>query len=377
MALLKLDSLSHWDHNDPNYKWPVVSSRNAINVSASHGRNGAGIRIVSGGTEVGSIPGLDATVADFSSHGMLEEVFINENPSSTWAAGFAFKFSDIALEANIPLFALLDTGYTPYPDALGFFYPTQSAVHFCPDQKLRLCYGEYYSPTVVHTVPFVLKRGVWYYLEFLIGIGDPGGTFQCRIDGKPISNEGSLKTQTTTNNSADGVRIFHHKSTVGGQRNARTFYVDDIYVASGFYSDIEVECIRPTADGANDQWTPSSGADNYAMVDDLQPDENTTYNTATAAGNIDTYEHGDLDHAAGTIYGLAIQMGVLNNDFDVAGVGSVIRIGGMNYLASQRGTVGTIIYRAQAGNYETSPATSSRFSIAEINGAEFGVRRTT
>lgn len=305
-----------------------------------------------------------------------------EGGSATWATGFAFKFSDRQYDNRLPLFALLDTDPDWYGDFVGVYYGTQCAVHFSPDHKLRLIRGEWNNPTILHTVPFVLKRGVWHYIELKISISGGSGIFQCKIDGKLISDVTGLVTQNTDNTNADGVRFFHHK---GDGQDYRGVYIDDIYINSSgsFLTDITVECLYPNANGANTGWDPLSGS-NYQMVDDLTPDGDTTYNTA-AVDDIDTYTYTDMTRTAGTVHAVNIQAGLFDDNFEELAdrnrAAGVIRQGGVNYVHPTSKLMGTpeagMTYRVSSFDYTSNPATSARFTIDDLNtNAEFGVKRT-
>lgn len=383
---MKLESFEFWDENDAGYRWPVTNGNQGYQISASNGRNGAGMFLRSGGVVITPknryLLHEETPGAVGSAQTMLQDHFYDAG-AAAWSIGIAIKFSDIEHIERMPLVALLDMNPDNAVDYLGRYYATQCAVHFCEDQKLRLVRGEWNNYTHLHTIPYVLKRGVWHYLEFKFSIALAGGAFVCRIDGQEVANVGSLTTQVSTlPASANGIRFFHHKFTEGANRNARAYYIDDIYINSGdFFTDVDVECIRPNVDGFYSDWTPSAGTMNYAMVDDITPDESFTYNSAAAVSNTDTYEYVNLTHSSGTVHGLTINMGMFNDGYNLptqqGGVAAVIRTGGSDYIAGQSGTVGTIVYHVQSEGYTQNPDTLARFAISDVNSAQFGIRRTS
>lgn len=59
--------------------------------------------------------------------------------------------------------------------------------------------------------------------------------------------------------------------------------------------------LRPTADGTPTDWVCSTGTDNYANVDDVTPDDDTTYNYATAIDVIDEFTITDFSLPSGFV----------------------------------------------------------------------------
>ena len=105
-----------------------------------------------------------------------------------------------------------------------------------------------------------------------------------------------LKTDSTLTieTKIDGISDIHYAdSPIGGQLSFITFlmvasgggqgfYFDDIAIGSGgWLGDIRIEAIIPDSDTATAQWTPSTGSDNYAMVDEIPPNDSDFVYTET------------------------------------------------------------------------------------------------
>lgn len=69
-------------------------------------------------------------------------------------------------------------------------------------------------------------------------------------------------------------------------------------------SDRRAQVLMPTADGTV-QWTPSTGTDNYAMVDEVPPSD-TDYNEADTTGEKDLLALADFDGTEKTIAGVTV-----------------------------------------------------------------------
>lgn len=376
--LLQVESFDHWDENDPHTKWPVIFSSGMV-ISALYGRHNGGARIKTGGTAVSTVAGTDVGI-QASACNMFERYF--SVGSSQWNIGMAFRFEGIELQDHMPIISLISTG--DVNSFLGTYYAPQVSLVFTPQQQLVFINGVYNeSPfPVIGDYSPALKRGVWYYIEVAIGIGG-AASFSLKIDGKTVINT-TGNTDPLGTGSANGVRFFFHKSfRISGGNNERFYYVDDIYITNGgiAFTDVKVETDLPNNEGAVLQWTPSSGTLHFTQVDEASPDGDTTFNTATAAGNIDTYKFSTLETASGTVHGLTIDADMLNDAFDVTTAAAVIRESSVNYLATAQ-RIGTPLaavpeYRGLIFGYLTNPATGNRFTISEINADEFGIDRVS
>jgi hypothetical protein len=141
------------------------------------------------------------------------------------------------------------------------------------------------------------------------------------------------------------------------------------------------ETLRPTADGNDNNWTPSSGSDNYAMVDETSADGDTTYNTApTGSDDDDMYAFGNISGLT-TIDKITFHITAKLVD---DGGGADFQNCSVRYYdvsATTTYTVGTTNnWRFSDGYLEktiestTNPRDSNPWVVADVNADEFGVR---
>ncbi len=158
-------------------------------------------------------------------------------------------------------------------------------------------------------------------------------------------------------------------------------YIDDLYVLSGTGGTLTtrigpcrvVGIVSSTGDGSVAQFTPSTGTDNGAMVDDSTPDDDTTYNASTTIGFIDTYNFAAVGYT-GTVKGVGIRNDC-KADSGVAGIRNVSRISSTNYFSSAIAL--TSSYTICINIQELSPATAGAWTVSEIDGAEFGLEHNS
>ena len=368
-----LDSFDIWDQSHPRSKWQLVADPASLAVSALYGRNGGGLRLLTGGTYLGAAGRDDGLAA--SACAMLESIF---RPSGTWTIGFAFKFMDIAPIGTHPICSIISS-LPPFEDFLGTYRASYISLYFCPDQRLRFVHGDFRTPSYRKDFGPPLRRGVYYYIEWQTTIS-AGGNIAGWIDGEPLVNEGQDLSRSIIGvplGAPDGVRFFFHKGSVGGGRNARYYYLDDVYVTdTARFSDVTVDSFRPDGVGNSSQWTPNTiGFPNYTYVDDLTPDDDNT-NLTAAAGLTDTYAHSIPVETGGAVHGIDINVSNYNKVFDDGYLAAVVRQSGSDDVGPAK-LMGTISYVYAQTGYLLNPHTGVAFTQAELAADEFGFKRLT
>lgn len=218
---------------------------------------------------------------------------------------------------------------------------------------------------------FALSSATWHYIEIVLTVDNSAGVVEVWVNGTRRINITGADTQA-------GANAYSNCFAFAG--NGSATYFDDVYCVSGTGGSHtarlgDVKCVARVAsagDGAVAQFTPSTGTDNGAMVDEATPDGDTTYNAAASSGLVDTYAFAALG-ITGPILALNLHNHVRKTDAGTCDAEPVARIGGTNYTGTQTGVSQTGGYLTQL--YETSPATVSPWTVGEVDGAEFGVRR--
>jgi len=218
--------------------------------------------------------------------------------------------------------------------------------------------------------PVILQQ-VWQYIEVKVKFNNTTGTVDFMVNSVSAGSFTGLDTTATANNYATALRL------MGGQN----VYIDDFYLCDGagadtFRGDIRVETLLPNGAGASTAWTPSAGS-NYQAVDDPYssapcPDGDSTYISSTVVGNRDSYAYSNLVITAGTIIGVQVSPNAYKTDAGARSLKSYTRIGGVNYDGSAKSLGGS--YASYPELWVISPATAVAWTVAEVNGAEFGVK---
>ncbi len=207
--------------------------------------------------------------------------------------------------------------------------------------------------------------GGWAYVELRVKVDNSIGEYELRVNGLTVLSATGVDTQGGANAWTDRFHL-----TVSGA-NASPFDFDDFYLLdetgaanNTFKGSVKVQTLFPTSDVSASN-TPSTGVNNFAMVDDNPSDDDSTYveGGATAA---DVYGYGEPTNLS-VVHGLMTNTVCRETDatpFNIApkvntGTGTPTAIGSSTYV--HRGEI-----------FETNPDTGLAWTPAEIAAAEIG-----
>lgn len=334
MALLFCDGFDHVDDNYELLKW---DGQGSIAYEAAVGRtSGWGMRI------------------SFSNG------FLNKQlPSShqTLILGTAFYSADL-------------TPVSYYSIRFKDTTTDQVQFKFQTDGSIEAFRG---TTSIGSTATGVISAATWCYLEFKVKIDNTTGTVDVRKNGVSVLSLSGKDTQVSGNASCNNFTIANSGA------NADTRF-DDLYLCNDagtknndFLGDVTITTLYPTSDGNSSDFTPSTGSDNYAMVDEAQLAGTTDYNESTSASNKDLYGVTTFS-GSGSIKGVQVCNAVLNPDTGSLTVRALVRSGVTP--ADNEGASHTLS-QTMTGNleiWEQEPEDAVDWTAAKINAAEFGVK---
>ena len=250
-----------------------------------------------------------------------------------------------------------------YPRSLAAFYDSTNAT---PLVRLEAVGGGALQlTTAVGTVAagYGLYPGNWAYVE-LIYTGGTSGSTSLYINGALICTQSGNMTTTQVGNAIIGSKY------AGGNSEAGSVSFSDLYIANDAASrgDRRVQIQVPAANSSV-TWTPLSGS-NYANVNELPVDGDTSYVTSSTAGNQDLYTVGALPGAATSISAVQIRTCMKKTDASAHLAASVI---------SSAGTVSVGASQSLSSNYSfgtdiylTDPHTSAAWTSSAVNALLIG-----
>jgi len=232
--------------------------------------------------------------------------------------------------------------------------------------------GWLYSTMLNQTTDPALSTDNWHYIEVKVVVHDTAGSYEIRVDGVTVLSD----TNVDTRGGDEDSEIVQFKPQVVNQE------LDDIYICdtdgttnNDFLGQVVIEGIFPSADGDASGWTPASGTDNSAMVDDIPPDDDTSYVESNTQGDEDLYDYADLSTiTTEPILGLQVNTDVRMNefpgDFDLY---QPVKSGSTT-SDGQPANIATDNYEVATRILETDPDTSSAWTASGVNGTQFGIK---
>ena len=225
-----------------------------------------------------------------------------------------------------------------------------------------------WSTQLATSAPGLITQGVGFHVQFKATIHDSAGSVYVRVNDVLVCSGTGLDTRNEGAATVSQVLMGFVRSPV-----TTAAWWDDYWAADDFIGDRRVDSHFPTADGTNQDGTPSTGS-RYACVDESpSPNDDTDYVTLAAAGNRETYQFEDYKNPGGTIDAV---LTVLDARKLVTGAGTiapVIRRAGTNYDGIEAGL--TINYQRVKNVYQTDPATLAAWTEANFNAGEFGAKK--
>jgi hypothetical protein len=257
--------------------------------------------------------------------------------------------------------------------ALKIIVGTSEQISVRTDSSARLIVSRNGTTIATGTTP--LNPNTWYYIELKFVISTTSGSVALRLNGADeISLTTGLNTAAAGGSSWNGIAI---QRTGAGWPGGGFF--DDIYVLdtsqspnNDFLGPISVLALSPNAAGNYQQWTPN-GASNLGSV--LQNDGDGSFVMSSTQNQIDTFAMTDLPISSGTVYAVQQHITARNDGGAARTVAPVLRIGSTDYVGPGFTTGSS--YQTFTHIREQNPATSSAWTISDVNGLESGYKLTS
>ncbi len=163
-------------------------------------------------------------------------------------------------------------------------------------------------------------------------------------------------------------------------------YIDDVYWGDGagdapwnaFLGDCRVEAQVPLTDaegggGSFQDWTPSTGTDHGALVDEIPPDNFSTYVSSATLGEQETFKFPPIAAIEGTVYGHQYMPHMVKDNPGGRQVATLIDVSGVTENGSSYGVAQTTgKYYLQMFQANT-PGGDIPWTVSTTNVAQGGV----
>lgn len=246
---------------------------------------------------------------------------------------------------------------------------------------------------IAESDPLISTSG-WNSIEVQVYIHDTLGWVRVAVNGVHRYEATGLDTKHDSTNIAQ-VGIGNQPFYGGASINGVDFYIDDLYIynftgdsavdtdfvpttdgtgkATNYIGDLQVLLRMPNGDTAETDWVRSTGSDDYAVVDEVDPNDN-DYLYSTTAGDLSELSLEDLPEDITYIRGLMMLGRMSKNDSGAA----MVKFG-MKSVADTADsaefpitTEPTYWWKFQ----NTDPDSDARWTRASFNAAWFRLTRS-
>lgn len=279
---------------------------------------------------------------------------------STLYVGFWMRPAGTAAEGNLLYFH--DT------DAPGSLH---LAIKFLADGTLEARRGGYTGTLVASSSQKINNTlGVWNHIQIKVVFSNTVGSVEFRINGVTESATTSIDTCNNANEYCNYVRIYR----AGGTWYGYCFWVDN----TQFWGELQALGVDPDADGNQTDFSPSSGIDNYAMVDEgYNPDDDSTYNESSTVSDLDLYQFdvAGVLPASLDIYSARHAAYLKKTDVGAKQIRMACRSGGTNYYKAAEAALAS--YASHLERRDVDPNTSAAWTRANLDSAEWGIEHNS
>ena len=300
--------------------------------------------------------GADALALQFNydSNNKVYVTRFDPNQSDTWIMGFAFKTGDECRNANRKIWECL----------------TAQLVLMWSKGSLQIDSNDWARPEQVN---YAMKSNRWYYIEIKVYFHNSAGTVEIRVNGIAVYTTSSKDTLSGSYGTGDVFVLYAPENNCA---------FDDFYLCDDTGSDnndflgpIKVETLRPTSDDGTQNWTPSTGVDHYALVDDANMWDPAEYVQASGANIDDLWGYENLSKITGTIHAVQLITSVWTDTGVPRTLQGICKSGGTPYYGTAKGVGATTEALPYEAIWETDPDTASAWTSANVDAASFGIRK--
>ena len=282
-----------------------------------------------------------------------------EQLGNTWIMGAAIKFDHYPLDNNT-LFRIDDSTL----NASFNVYIIENYIRVNGQSTLGYAYDIFN------------QKDEWYYVECKVKVDNsPNGSFEIKVNGTTVLSQTGVDTAYRSTTGSDRVVL---RGICNGP--TRYMWMDDIYVCddsgtlnNDFLGPIVVRNISPDADGDDAQWTLSSGASGYPLVNETSPaDDDSDYIEDTTTGNRSIFTMSNVPSGQTGIVGVQQWTDCRITDATNYTLKQTIKQNGTLYPSTGK-TISNQSFAQYYDILETDPDTGVAWTESGLNAIQSGV----
>lgn len=240
----------------------------------------------------------------------------------------------------------------------------------CGDCMLFTGYAEEIDGIADESIPF----NVWNYFELKFTHPSLHCQAELHMNGAPLIAAVPVNVLLgDVSNKANFTRLILSSGSLGSGQGIDDVYLADLLGATNndFLGNVHITTTVPDADGYYQEWTPKTGIDHFAMVDDAVVDDEVTYNYTRDAGARDSYSMLPMPSDVTTVLSARVNAVMRSNSTDVRRAQLLTRQGGADYYSPSFSL--SRDWQMYSWLLNQDP-TNTDWTPAQVDADEFGVR---
>jgi len=266
---------------------------------------------------------------------------------------------------------------------------TMPIVHIYPDGSVKVFRSETVTDVLLATsAAGLIALDHWYHIGFewsLSTLDDASAYVKLWVNGVLVAQ--SSGTHTVSTFPFGGLTVGPWSAIgFGGRYQVK---IDDLYWGDGsgaapwnaFLGDLRVEGQLAQTDAAGgggtyQEFTPNTGTDHGALVDDASPDDDTTFVSSDTVNTRETFQFPAITLTAGTVYGIQLMANVMKTHSGARTMACMVRQGGTDTLGADQG-ISQTTYEYLWEIFQTNPTTAAAWNASSANDMEGGIKVTS
>lgn len=228
--------------------------------------------------------------------------------------------------------------------------------------------------TLLATSASTISTNTWYHIELKATINNTTGAYEVRVNGSAVI--GPTTGANTRNSANNQFNVFTLLNGASGNSltQCKLAYVCDTSGSSAadFLGVVRGVVLQPSGAGNYAQWTANSGANFYTVKESPVVDGDLSFNATGTANNIDSFTMTDLPSGSGTVMAAQTVIYARQDAGAARTMAPFFRISSTDYTGTTVSLAASYAYYLQ--QYSVSPATSSAWTVSELNAAESGYK---
>jgi hypothetical protein len=216
----------------------------------------------------------------------------------------------------------------------------------------------------------VIISNVWHFIEMSGTFNTATGAVTLKVDGVAVITLSGVNTCGQAGSTTFDGCVIGSAGLIQGW----TAYIDDMYFLDSNVSlgERRIEAIRPNADTATKQWTPSSGTVNYSRVNATVA-QNTTYNQSNTLNQTDLYDCVDLSGIPVNIDYVQITCWAQKSDAGARSIGLIADVSATQLQSTDKALTASLV--KYAFGMASKPGGGS-WDASSVNGLKVGPKVT-